>query len=80
MELDQNYSLEMDSYNFTLKYKCTYFDDKKNKNVTSTDEWHFPNLKGAINKYLNESFKPCKSIIEFSKELDRAETLISKIK
>lgn len=80
MKLDENYSLQMDSYNFTLKYKLEYFDGIKDKVVTTTYEWHFPNLKGAINKYMNESFKPCKSIIEFSKELDRVELLISKIK
>ena len=80
MKLDENYSLEMDARNFTLKYKNVYFDEKKKKDVTSIDEWHFSSLKGAINKYMNESFKPCKSIIEFSKELNRVELLISKIK
>lgn len=77
MQLDENYSLEMDTYNFTLKYKNVYFDDKKNKEVTSIDEWHFPNLNGALNKYMNECFKPLQEVKDLFNELKRVENLIN---
>jgi hypothetical protein len=79
MKLDENYRIETDKYNFTLVYESKSFDEKKKKEVTSTDEWHYPDLKLALNKYVNQSLKPCKDALSVLEKLKELELLISKI-
>lgn len=64
MKLDENYRIETDTNNFTLVYESKTFDEKKKKEVTSKDEWHYPDLKTALIKYVNQCLKPCESIKE----------------
>jgi len=78
--LDQNYRIETDAYNFTLKSEIKSFDEKKNKEVTSKNEWHFPTLSGALNKYVNECFRPSESVSELKYRVENLEKLISTIK
>lgn len=78
--LDQNYFIETDSYNFTLKFEKKQFDDEKQKEVTQKNEWHFPTLSGALNKYSNEIFKVCESVGELLVKVHNLEKLISTIK
>jgi hypothetical protein len=78
--LDSEYKIESDAYNFTLKYENKRFDKEKQKEVKSANEWHFPNLSGALNKYSNECFKFSNSICELISELKRIEGLISNLK
>lgn len=80
LKLDDNYSVSMDTYNFTLKSEFKTFDKVKNKEITSKDEWHFPTFQLALQKYLNECIKPLESIKDLQKELERIETLITNIK
>lgn len=78
--LDENYLVEMDSYNFTLKYKKVIYDETKKKDVTTSNEWHFPNFQLALSKYLNECIRPLESIENLYAELVRIEKLITVIK
>ena len=39
MKIDNNYSVETDANNFVLKYSKTYFDEKSNKEKTTSREW-----------------------------------------
>jgi hypothetical protein len=80
MKLDENYRIESDKYNFTLVYESKSFDEKKKKEVTSTDEWHYPDLKFALNKYVNQSLKPSQNALSVLDKLNQIELLISKIK
>jgi hypothetical protein len=82
LKLDNNYSVSMDTYNFTLKSEFKTIKEivkdgvKENKEVVSKDEWHFPTFQLAIQKYLNECIRPLNSIIELQKELQRIDNLI----
>lgn len=78
--LDQKYRIETDAYNFTLKYENKYLDTEKGKEITQKDEWHFPSLSGALNKYSNEVFRIAESVGELRVKLSDLEKLISTIK
>jgi hypothetical protein len=80
MELDKNYRIESDTYNFTLIYESKSFDEKKQKEVISKVEWYYPDLKSALNKYLNQSLKPSQNALSVLDKLNQIELLISKIK
>ena len=79
MELDKNYRIESDTYNFTLIYESKSFDEKKRKEVTSKDEWYYPDLKLALNKYVNQSLKPCQDALSILDKLNEIELLISNL-
>ena len=78
MKLDENYTIETDTNNFTLVYESKTFDEKKKKEVTSTDEWHYPDLKNALKKYVNQVIKPCESVVSLLEKLNKIESLIDK--
>jgi len=78
--LDENYLVEMDTHNFTLKYSKKAYDEVKKKEVTTSKEWNYPTLKGALNVYMNECIKPLESIEKLYSELSRIEKLITLIK
>jgi hypothetical protein len=86
LKLDDNYTVSMDTYNFTLKSEFKTIQQrlnngiKESKEVVSRDEWHFPSLQLALQKYLNECIRPLESIVELQKELERIEKLITTIK
>lgn len=83
IQLDDEYSVVSDKYNYVLKYKHTYMGvDKDNnpKKITSKDEWNFPKLSQALSVYLDCSLKSANSIQELYKELLRVENIITTIK
>lgn len=87
IQLDDNYFIETDAYNFTLKFAIKHNVTKINKEtnleetkeVTSKGEYHFPTLKGALLKYIDECTRPLATISGIIEELKRIETLISKL-
>jgi len=44
------------------------------------DEWYFPKISLALDKYMSECLKPLSTISEMREELKRIETLIKSIK
>jgi len=55
LELDQNYSIEITTNDFFLKYEKKHIKD--GKEVKSKNGWSFPDLLMALNKYRVESQK-----------------------
>lgn len=55
LKLDENYSIEITTNDFYLKYENKY--QKDGKEVKSKNGWSYPNLKLAFKKYLEESQK-----------------------
>lgn len=55
LQLDENYSIEMTTNDFYLKYENTYLKD--GKEVKSKNGWSFPDILMALNKYRVESQK-----------------------
>jgi len=78
IQLDDNYSVESDANNFTLKYEEKFTKEVKGKmkEVTSRDEWHYPKMNQALNRYLQESLKPCSTVFNVIDVLNRVENTI----
>lgn len=80
IRLDDNFYIDVDTYNYTLKQEIKTYDEVKDKIVTSKDEWNYPKLSQILDKYLNISLKSCEDITSLRAELDRIEKIIKGIK
>jgi hypothetical protein len=82
IKLDERYSIETDSNNFTLKYEEKIIKEIKGekKEMTSKDEWHYPKLSQCLNKYMNQSLKPLEDIVSLRQELKKIEEVIKNVK
>lgn len=87
IKLDENWSIETQADNVCLKYKKIKTIKRKNKKtdqeeeaeVTEKNEYHYPSIKLALKKYLNESQKDCTTIQDVLKRIDEVEKKINKI-
>lgn len=79
IRLDDNFYIDVDTYNYTLRQEVKTFDEAKNKIVTSKDEWNYPKLSQILDKYLNVSLKSCEDITSLRAELGRIEKIIKGI-
>lgn len=84
MILDDNYSIEIDTHNFTLKYEeqKEVIDKKTNlrKIVTSKAEWYYPTLNACLKRYFDETLREVKEIKDISTAIDNMYKVIDKIK
>lgn len=83
MKLDENFKIEIDSYNYSLiKEEVTEeINPRTGKPIVSRDQWHYPSLNMALKKYVDEVLRPSKSVEEVLGKLDYIYELIdSKIK
>jgi hypothetical protein len=81
IKLDENYRIECDTYNYHLKYsKVGEINEKTGKPSVSNDEWYFPRLSQALNRYFNQAMKSAADIEELKEEISRVEKIISGIK
>lgn len=76
IQLNQFYRIENDANNFILKYEkpTGKISKKTGKEEVSTNEWYYPKMSMAIDKFLNQELKKPESIIEMNdaiKELTR---------
>lgn len=81
IQLDENYLIETDSYNWTLRFESVRMElkDGKEKQIKSKDEWHYPNIKLCLKKYLDESLKDCPSIEDVLIRIGELEKKIDKL-
>jgi len=80
IKLDENYKMVSDNHNWTLEFESVRFDEEKQKEVKSTDEWHYPTIQGCLGKYVNQSGKTSKSIDELIEKLNQVSLIIKSIK
>lgn len=80
IRLDENFHIDVDTYNYTLRQEIEKYDEVKGKMVTSKDEWNYPKLSQILDKYLNISLKSCEDIASLRAELGRIEKTIAGIK
>ena len=80
MELDKNYTLTGEKYNWILSYKSDLKINEKGKEYFSTDTWYFPNIEDALKKYTDERFKPSDTIEKLISIINDLEHTISKLK
>lgn len=86
--LDENFYIESDSFNVTLFFRREKEVLKKNKEtgieelkaITEKNEWYYPNLKGALRKYLDESLKESESVQEVLCKIEEVYKLIKTLK
>lgn len=84
-QLDENYTLEQDSYNWVLKYKSERTEIDKNtqlpKIVTSTDESYHGTINFALKKYCDNVKKDHnKSIEKLIEVTERLEKMLTNFK
>jgi uncharacterized protein Yka (UPF0111/DUF47 family) len=80
--LDNNYSIENDANNWVLVQKESKIAEKgKNagKLYVSEDRRYYNNIQQCLQKYTDESLKPCKSADEIMKRLEEVEKVIIKV-
>ena len=75
MKLDKNYTLIGDESQWILYYEKKYYDDVKEKEVTSKNTYYFKNMKDAINSYIDKKLKEKETVSEVIEEL---KTLLNK--
>lgn len=57
MKIDNFYSVETDANNFVLRYSNTYFDEKSNKEKTTSREWFCVDMEHVNKIYLRECIR-----------------------
>jgi hypothetical protein len=78
--LDDLYTIETDTYNYTLKYKESKgINEETGKEQFSKSESYFPTLKQALLTYMNYALKPSESIDDILVRLDEVEAVINRI-
>jgi hypothetical protein len=81
IKLDDNFSVECDTYNYHLKYsKVGEINEKTGKPSVSTDEWYYARLSHALTKYFNQTMKGASDIVELRAEIKRVEQIILEVK
>lgn len=76
IKLDENYTIDSDSYNWILRYERTYEGKDKlgnPKEQTSTEESFHANFKQCILEYINKTSKWCDSLVAILDKLNEVE-------
>jgi hypothetical protein len=81
MKLDENFTLEGEAYNWTLKYeKDTGEKTEKGKPIISKDRWYYPKIEMALKKYFDECLKPAQDVKQLSLKIDEVLETIERLR
>lgn len=79
MKIDNNYSVETDANNFVLRYENKYFDEKSNKEKTTSREWFCVDMdhvnKIHLRECIREAISPNTEISELVELIKNKECL-----
>lgn len=80
--LDENYAIENDVNNFTLRYEkeTEVINKTTGKPIKEKDHWYYPTINGCIKKYFQQSMKRPETIQGLLYEVERVEQLIMNLK
>lgn len=82
--LNENWRIERDNFSWMLVFceKRTRVkkNSKEEEEYTFEDKWYYPNIKQALNRFIQEDTKGCESIKELSIKLDNIHNSIDKLK
>lgn len=78
MELDENYSVEKDSYNTILKYSRTAVNSD-GKEVVSTREYYYNCLKDCLAPYCDKVMVISEDVRELIEQVKKLNILIQKV-
>lgn len=80
IKIDENFSIEIDSNNFTLKkeVKTGKFNDKGNE-IISSDQWYCSNITRALKRYVHESMRELEELTDVKGVLSKIDELETKI-
>ena len=70
IELDKYYSIKADSEQWVLFYEKENWIEGKEKPVISKNKWYCSTLQNALKRYMDESLKPCESVVHLSLKLN----------
>jgi len=86
MRLDERFHIGKDAYNVILHYsekKTATTGKSSGKEVVSTNKWFYPNLSGALKKYLDivieENMEASEDVSQLIHRLDGIEALVDEI-
>lgn len=81
IQIDEHYSVKSDPHNWVLTFKkpLKKINPKTGKNVVQTDKWYCVSLERALNKYLDESLKTCKTVEEILKKIEEVKQIMREI-
>jgi len=80
IKLDDNYSIEGDKYNWTLRFEKTGdINPKTGKPTVSKDEWYFSKLEQCLSEYANQKSKEAERYTELADLLKAINTTIKSI-
>ncbi|AGO47311.1 hypothetical protein Phi19:1_gp021 [Cellulophaga phage phi19:1] len=75
MILDKNYKLTGETYNWVLEYESD-LKTKDGKEYKSSNTWYFPKIEQALNKYIDESVKPCDGVYKVIDRLNEIQSIL----
>ena len=77
--LDDNYTLETDENQWTLKFHSERFDEEKQKTVNSNNQTYHSTIGQALKKYLDNCLKPSEDVADLWERFIQAEARIGAI-
>lgn len=82
IKLDENYRIECDTYNYTLIQEevTDKINKKTGKFEVTNNQWYYPFLKDALNKYKEQSLKTTGSLDKVLYKLEEIELKLETIK
>lgn len=82
MRLDENFTLEGQKHNWILKFSkdTGVVSDQTGKNVIATDQWYFPKIEQALNRYKDEVLKVSESIEAVLEKLTEVTGVIESVR
>lgn len=79
MKIDDLYSIEIDTYCWTLVYENTRFDDGLGKEITTRNRSYHATLAQALNCYVDQSLKAVPDVSMVIKALGGLEAKIESL-
>lgn len=79
--LNDSFYIEVDSYNYTLRkeYKTGEISSKTGSEKIVRDNWFYPNLKGALKRFVDEELRDTSDIEKVIEKLEGIENIINKL-
>ena len=82
IKLDSEFSIKIDSQNYTLQLSRSKEITKngETKTVTESETFYYPDLQSSLRCYLRESLRPCESIRDVLNKIDEVHKTIKGLK
>lgn len=80
IQLTDHFSIEGDLNSYTLRYEKTVFDEVKQKEVISRDQWYYSNLRHCLEAFAEKNLVGTKDTTDIINRLEETINLIKNLK